>query len=391
MLKTLSIRNFRGFEQFEMHDLGRVNLLVGTNNSGKTSVLEAIELLCSHGYLPAIWEAASRRGEVLMDAMDGGRPEISVRHLFHGHELAARNTFSIEARRGDGAESLTAVITAAQNGTTKTTPPPTIASRGERSQVPTKGLESWEHCELDRIDPWRDPLDLELLWKGKTIAEVVLRLTEQGGAKWGSVRGVANPTAKRAPKAIFVTTASLTADEAVAAFDGIVLTREETFVVDALRIIEPTIERLAATVAPEHRTFNGEARGGLFVKCTGLEQRIPIGSMGDGIWRMLGLALALARAENGVLLVDEIDTGLHFTVMVDMWKMVAATAERLGVQVFATTHSRDCYESLAAIAHDTVSEGSNVTIQRIEREKGRAVPYTEQEIVAAAERGIEVR
>ncbi|NES25231.1 MAG: AAA family ATPase, partial [Symploca sp. SIO3E6] len=47
MLNTLKIENFRGFKSFELQQLGRVNLLVGVNNSGKTSILEAIQLLCS--------------------------------------------------------------------------------------------------------------------------------------------------------------------------------------------------------------------------------------------------------------------------------------------------------------------------------------------------------
>jgi AAA15 family ATPase/GTPase len=58
---------------------------------------------------------------------------------------------------------------------------------------------------------------------------------------------------------------------------------------------------------------------------------------------MLGLALAIVNAKNGVLLVDEIDTGLHYTVMSDMWKMIWKTAKRLNVQVFATTNSNDCW------------------------------------------------
>jgi predicted ATP-dependent endonuclease of OLD family len=106
---------------------------------------------------------------------------------------------------------------------------------------------------------------------------------------------------------------------------------------------------------------------------------------------MLGLALALVQAEGGILLVDEIDTGLHFSVLADMWRLVYRAARRFNVQVFASTHSRDCYESLAVICRETVSEGSDVTIQRIERGKHASVAYTEQEIIAAAERGMEVR
>src|SRR5262249_16235635 len=111
----------------------------------------------------------------------------------------------------------------------------------------------------------------------------------------------------------------------------------------------------------------------------------------DGTWRMLALAIALSRAKDGILLVDEIDTGLHYTVMADMWKLISETAKVLNVQVFATTHSYDCVHSLAAICHSDVEQNSEVTLQRIEPNKKRAVPFSESEIRIAAERLIEVR
>lgn len=117
-------------------------------------------------------------------------------------------------------------------------------------------------------------------------------------------------------------------------------------------------------------------------------QRIPIGSMGDGIWRLLGIALALVQARGGVLLVDEIDTGLHYSVLIDMWRLVFETARQLDVQVFATTHSRDCYEALAAV---TEPDRTEISLQRIERGKREAIAFSEVEIRQAAERGLEVR
>ncbi len=113
--------------------------------------------------------------------------------------------------------------------------------------------------------------------------------------------------------------------------------------------------------------------------------------MGEGIWHILSLALALVHSRDGILLIDNIDTDLHYTVMEDMWKFLDSASKTYNVQVFATTHSRDCYESLASIAHGSVSDNSEVTIQRIERGRERAVAYSEQTIVAAAERDIEVR
>jgi hypothetical protein len=65
MISSIRIEGYRGLERFEMSGLGRVNLLVGTNNSGKTSVLEAIYLLASAGDPGALWQMLWRRGERL--------------------------------------------------------------------------------------------------------------------------------------------------------------------------------------------------------------------------------------------------------------------------------------------------------------------------------------
>jgi hypothetical protein len=113
--------------------------------------------------------------------------------------------------------------------------------------------------------------------------------------------------------------------------------------------------------------------------------------MGDGIWRMLGLALATVGASDGVLFVDEIDTGLHFSAMSDMWKLLWETAKRLNVQVFATTHSNDCWTSLSSIAAQEDAAKEGISIQRIEKDKKTSIAFSEEEIVMAAKKGIEVR
>ncbi len=234
----------------------------------------------------------------------------------------------------------------------------------------------------------------ELLLKGKGFVSVDQKLTlsRRGGLSSDVLRRLRSAHDDATLSTQFIATASMSPDEIVSLYEDIVLKPEEDLVIRALKTIEPTIERIATTSKESryYRGYRGE-RGGIVVKCAGVDQRIPIGSLGDGIWRILGLALALVHAENGVLLVDEIDTGLHFTVMSDMWKLVSETAKRLQVQVFATTHSRDAVDSLAAISRPDVGEDSDVTIQRLERDEQRAVAYTEQEIVVAAERGTEVR
>ncbi len=103
MLRHLIIDKFRGFSHLELHDLGRVNLLVGTNNCGKTSVLEAIELLVSRGHAESIFSTAFRRGERLQ-AGTASRPQIGIDlcRLFHNFELEASSAFRIAGMADTG-------------------------------------------------------------------------------------------------------------------------------------------------------------------------------------------------------------------------------------------------------------------------------------------------
>ena len=96
MIHSVTIKGYRGFHRFEMGQLGRVNLLVGKNNSGKSSVLEAMYLLAAGGDPYALWTVLSRRGERI-DMEPVGRTtsdtELDISHLFCGHELRAQASF----------------------------------------------------------------------------------------------------------------------------------------------------------------------------------------------------------------------------------------------------------------------------------------------------------
>lgn len=76
------MRGFRGFESYRLNGLTTVNLIVGKNNSGKTTVLEAVELLASNGHLSAFAGVARRRREMLALRSRYG---MDISHLFSGH------------------------------------------------------------------------------------------------------------------------------------------------------------------------------------------------------------------------------------------------------------------------------------------------------------------
>ena len=79
--------------------------------------------------------------------------------------------------------------------------------------------------------------------------------------------------------------------------------------------------------------------------------------------------------------------------MSKMWRFLDECSKKFNVQIIATTHSRDCYQSLATICREGFDDTnqSEITIQRIERNRSEAVAYSEAMIIAAADNDVEVR
>jgi hypothetical protein len=381
MLKTIKIENFRGFQSFELQQLGRVNLLVGTNNSGKTSILEAVQLLCSRTNLEPLIETMNSRSEYFLGDDRRRDRELDIRHLFYEHQIEPGRQFSISGINNDIVEQFIVSIGIRP-----------IRSRYDSGVDFDEQLKLFNEESFDSDIDELKVLDFTIKWvHGKEEEKWERPLSLNGGLAEDYIRRLRliGTQKKIATRTQFVTSSSLTTEKMIELFDQVVLTPEENLVQEALQVIEPRIERIASVSSEKYR--RSDSRGGFVVRLCESDQRVPIGSMGDGIWRMLGLALATVSAEGGVLFVDEIDTGLHFTTMADMWKLIWETSKRLNVQVFATTHSSDCWTSLASIANQEDVARDGITIQRIERGKEQGIIFTEREIVIAAARGIEVR
>lgn len=376
LIQDLQIENFRSLERFEMNNLGRINLIVGENNSGKTTILEAINILALAGDASAIWATLIRRGEDLWVERDqavGSTRQVEIRRLFRGHEIGVGSWFSLSAGTDIGKRTLTAKV------------------ENQRSTQ----AELFEP-DIPPVEPAEEllpPLNLSLYGSvGVRDFELSLPITQRGGLSFDVIRRVPRPAFASILPLRFVSASTLTADAVTSLFEDIVLTPEEDLVTGALGLVDPSIERIASAGSERVRPSSRyPSRGGIYVRLRGVADRVPIGSMGDGIWRMLGLALNLVHSRDGILLIDEVDTGLHHTVMQDMWKFLYAAARKYNIQVFATTHSWDCYQSLAAICNDPTSEDGDVTLQRIERGRENPVSYSEGAIVATAKHMIEAR
>ena len=66
----------------------------------------------------------------------------------------------------------------------------------------------------------------------------------------------------------------------------------------------------------------------MVVKLQGHEKPVPLRSLGDGATRLFGVALVLANSRNGLVLIDEAENGIHYSVHHDFWRVVLQMAHR---------------------------------------------------------------
>lgn len=111
--------------------------------------------------------------------------------------------------------------------------------------------------------------------------------------------------------------------------------------VDALRVVDPRLQGI------EDNSSSGEPM--IWVDI-GLPELVPLSMLGAGMAHVARVFLVVASVPDGVVLVDEIENGLHHSVLPDVWRVIAKAAEQFNVQVFATTHSFECVQA----AHDAL-------------------------------------
>lgn len=373
MLTRVDITNYRGFKSYRMEGLAQVNLIVGKNNSGKTALLEGIQFLTSGGDPSVLSEVAQRRGEIILT-----RPERQMRfevsHFFHGHALALDASFSV---RGDNSH------------------PPVSAKVITLSE----GKPKQGNAPSPRPGPPAYALKIEGGRAGENENRIY-RLTREGGVVYEDGGFVVHvdpfteqPMVVRRnerPSSRFISTDSLDTGTLAAMRDEVVLSGQEREVDEALRIIEPSLESVQMLTGMLPYAHVG-SRAGAVVGLKGQERRIPLGSMGDGMRRLLALSTSLVCANEGALFVDEIDTGLHYSVMADMWKLVVKKALASNVQVFATTHSWDCIEGLSTLCQRDPELVNRVAIHKVDRALQNSVAFSGESLVRMLRSDIDPR
>ena len=313
MIRDLTIRNFRGFEHLEVKGLGRVNLIIGRNDTGKTSLMGAAAFA---GDLPVFSWA----------------PYLAHPQLSHDDfERVWRPMFRFG--RVEEAVNLS-----------------TVREDGRRS-----------HTEISIPQPTAGPFRIAL--------------TIDGAARsWSPSTGFLPPMPRGGEGAWWSHSAPEPEERLVYALTKVYTRGSLQRVVDAMQIIQPSLERL---------DIIGHT---LYVVLAG-SLPLPLSVLGDGSRRLLEFAIPGAlQAES--CFIDEIENGFHWSTLTKVWTLLRTS--QIG-QTFATTHRE---ENIRIACENFLEAGDDgLRIVRLDRTDAghRAVVYSAEEALAAMESGLEIR
>ena len=359
-LDSLEIKNFRTFKHLTIEKLGRINLIVGKNSVGKTALLESLWLYAARN--PSlIWEILQRHDEASDTALIESRTENGTRYrvemsqrLFHGYgEILSEDT-SLEIGDLHLPEkhfSLTRLWTQA------------IDSQGQILR---------ESPEPSLYHPAIPVLTLKI----NDIQETVYPLD----------RSVLFTKAVKPVPHVFIGAEGFTSQLTEFWWEKVALTSREELVLKGLNLIEPIIQRIAFV----NRNGSSQNRYPL-VKTSRFEEPVPLRTLGEGYSQLFQVTLALVNSQDGFCLIDEIEMGLHYTTLHQLWELIFRVADELNIQVFATTHSDDCVSAFQYAAKE--NEQVEGQLIRLEQWNGQhtAIVLDEKDLETSIKYKIETR
>jgi predicted ATP-dependent endonuclease of OLD family len=356
-LETVTIHQFRGLRDLELKDLGRINLLVGLNNSGKTSVLEALSVYC-HPLDIKVWLSTANQRE-----QDIG--VYRIRLLDAIEWLFTHNSASI-------VEPDKPIILISSTGLFSVKK--LIASYEEMEQISLSEESNIRNIsneeEIENEDTPRVKKGIKL--KIEVFADDGYQLSLFGEPPacitdfllWEDERFYRLP-GKREPS---LKTSVVTPSSHRSEVGQFRLLSEATFqnfkadVIQLLKQIDNNISDIEILLPPESIS----SRFNIYIqhKKLGLA---PVSTFGDGIRRLLHIALKLASVKGGILLIDELESTIHTEALQSSFQWLVKWCTEMDVQLFATTHSLEAVDALLEVTESD----SDLVLYRLEPKEGK--------------------
>jgi len=364
MYESIRIQNFRGLKDLTIENLGRVNLLVGANNVGKTSVLEAISLLHMHQDSYEMRQILANRGFADDSSLSG----------------ATRTMFGTGPGPGFTVTGNT-VRDSVQLMGWRSGRRPSDRDRGQRlgriqvAFTPRRGEElSMEDIYLDYSEPRERPFDDERWPAGNGFVQI--RFNEDVRLPKAYARGYLGEhaafwTGYRLPRLV--------------AADLVGLPRGES---DPLVVALRTFDDRVRQMTTSYDSGRQEP-----VVVVGMEDGsyVQLDVIGEGSRRLLEFVLLLPQAAGGTAVIDEVESGIYYENLAALWELTDGLSQMNRIQVFATTHSLECVEA-AVRAFDGLHAG-DFRLHRLSRRNDeiRVTTYDHEAAEATLNVGVEFR
>lgn len=345
MFNQVVIENFRGISSAKIDGLKNVNLFFGKNNCGKSSVLDAIFLISgpSNPALP-----------------------INI-NFFRGYNKVSRNDIRLDfyqlndnipihlyAKDGEERDlSVSAIELGQRNVSLSGSDEGSISSQAEKRY-------GFKMSYTIDGNPFTSQLEIDASDISKAVTKADKKYNETIRCRYVS------------PKFDFMAS--------ILGLSNIIQNKDEVFILDALKLIEPTVRDFVIA-------------GQDLLVDVGLKERIPINLLGDGARKIVALLTAVYDCKNGIVLVDEISNGFHYSVMTSLWETLLIASEKNNTQLFATTHDIDSIKGLIGAARQTKSEGRVSAYKLVKGDDGviQSFPFSVENIDYALKQEIEIR
>ncbi|MBD5193810.1 MAG: AAA family ATPase [Bacteroidales bacterium] len=347
MFDNLNIEGYRGIAKTELSQFSRINLFFGKNNCGKSSILEALFLLTG---------PANPTLPLLMNQLRGISRHTLQTMALEFYQPNIHNRIFIKSE-GNEARQLTIQLVKREN--------PNINLKdivpGETSSVNY----SYGFSTTFRSKGHDKDYKSEILINPENNTQASQNIA---------------PDYQELIVARFLSSRlSMSIDQSD--YGQIVKNKDEEKIFDLMRIIEP-------------RLIDIQLVGNEFLVNLGGETRLPINVMGDGFLKIFNLILDIHYSRDGILIVDELDNGIHYSVMPLLWKAINEACVRLNVQLFASTHSLDLIKGLVSAFKDEDYVNSSIAAYKLIRRPNdeiASVRYTIGELSYSVNQNIEMR
>lgn len=344
---SVKIDNFRGIRTCSVSELGLVNVFLGKNNCGKSSLLEALFLMTgpSNPTLPILVnnlrQLVSFSEEDILTDFYGLNSENVIKICSEGQDRRDIRVSMIQSHSKQIALDQLSQVNAEQSG----------KRYGLKIEYSIGDSERFYHTELivDPNEGNKAEAKTEKAYKERMHAEYIPS---------GNVM--------------------LHANEKLA---QVLIEKRESDIVEALKLIEPRIKDIQLIDKK-------------IMVDIGLPSRLPINVLGDGVRKVLSILLSIHSAKGGSLMIDEIDNGLHYSIMPGLWRVIMHACKKQNTQLFVSTHSSDFVEALVEIINTDDDTETSVSAYKLVKKMDDelvALRYDKSKLSYAINQEMEVR